>query len=299
MKSTNTPVRSNPMAFEELEGRKLFSAALSAGLLAVNGSAGNDQIQIYKSYGPTFTNVTVRENGVTTGSFSVGTVMCISVYGNDGNDTIAIGSDIDCRATVEGGAGDDTLYSGSGNDIIRGGDGNDYANGGSGNDFIDGGSGDDSIDGYTGNDSLLGGDGDDTLTGFHGADQLFGQGGSDHLRGDDDNDRLFGGDGTDYLFGGFGDDSLYGDAGTDILHGDDGSDYLTGGSGIDSLDGGDGNDVFHTQDNELDYIHGGAGWDTAVVDNKVWWEPGSAQDDWVDVESVTSPKLVASADISK
>jgi len=106
-------------------------------------------------------------------------------------------------------------------------------------------------------------------------------------------------DGTDYLFGGFGDDSLYGDAGTDILHGDVGSDYLTGGSGIDSLDGGDGNDVFHTQDNELDYIHGGAGWDTAVVDNKVWWEPGSAQDDWVDVESVTSPKLVTSADISK
>ena len=298
MKSRNTPVKPHAVAFEELEGRKLFSASLTGGMLTVNGTAGNDSIQVSLGYTGLYFYVSVTENGVATGTFMASTVHSIKVNGNAGNDTIAISSSMHDPVTIDGGAGDDAVYGGSGDDYILCGDGNDYANGVSGGDRIDGGAGNDSIDGYTGDDFLFGGDGDDSLTGFYGTDHLFGQGGNDNLRGDDDNDILFGGDGDDYVYGGRGDDTLDGEAGNDHLYGDDGADVLTGGSGHDVLHGGNDNDLFEVQDNVTDYIYGDMGWDTAVVDNRAWWEPWGAQDDWADIDSIVSPEHVPSADFS-
>jgi RNA polymerase sigma factor (sigma-70 family) len=279
MKSRKNQPKSQPMPFEELETRKLFSASLSAGVLTVNGSAGNDQIQVSMSYGPLFNIVNVVENGVTTGSFISSTVTSISVYGNAGNDTIAIGAGIG-NTSINGGVGDDALYGGNGNDYIFCGEGNDYASGGAGND---------TIDGWNGNDYLVGGDGSDSLLGYYGSDTLIGQAGNDSLSGEYDNDNLYGGDGSDWITGGAGDDGLFGEAGGDSLYGEDGSDSLTGGAGQDYLSGGNGNDFFTAHDNEVDTIDGGAGWDTASIDKKEWWEFWAPQDNCSNVENAFEP----------
>jgi RNA polymerase sigma factor (sigma-70 family) len=279
MKSRKNQSRSQPMPFEELENRKLFSVSLSSGVLTVNGSAGNDQIQVSMSYGPLFNIVNVTENGVTTGSFIASSVSSINVYGNAGNDTIAVGAGIG-NTSLNGGVGDDALYGGNGNDYIFCGDGNDYASGGAGND---------TIDGWYGNDYLVGGDGSDSLLGYYGSDTLCGLAGNDSLSGESDNDNLYGGDGSDWITGGAGDDGLFGDAGNDSLYGDDGSDSLTGGAGGDYLSGGNGNDFFTAHDNEVDTIDGGAGWDTASIDKKEWWEFWATQDNTSNVENAFEP----------
>jgi RNA polymerase sigma factor (sigma-70 family) len=279
MKSRKNQPQSQPMPFEELEGRKLFSASLSAGVLTVNGSAGNDQIQVSMSYGPLFNIINVAENGVTTGSFIASSVSTINVFGNAGNDTIAVGSGIG-NTRLDGGAGDDALYGGNGNDYLFCGDGNDYANGGFGND---------TIDGWNGNDYLVGGEGADSLLGWYGSDTLCGMGGNDSLSGEYDNDNLYGGDGADNLSGGTGDDGLFGDAGADSIYGGDGSDSLTGGAGQDYLSGGNGNDFFTAHDDEVDTIDGGAGWDTASIDKKEWWEFWGTQDNTSNVENAFEP----------
>jgi RNA polymerase sigma factor (sigma-70 family) len=279
MKSRKNQPKSQPMPFEELEGRKLFSVSLSAGVLTVNGSAGNDQIQVSMSYGPLFNIVNVAENGVTTGSFVASTVSSINVYGNAGNDTLAVGGGIGA-VHLDGGAGDDALYGGNGNDYIFCGDGNDYASGGAGND---------TIDGWNGNDYLVGGDGADSLLGYYGTDTLFGQGGNDSLSGEADNDNLYGGDGSDWITGGTGDDGLFGESGGDSMYGEDGSDSLTGGAGQDYLSGGNGNDFFTAHDDEVDTIDGGAGWDTASIDKKEWWEFWAPQDNTSNVENAFEP----------
>ena len=79
---------------------------------------------------------------------------------------------------------------------------------------------------------------------------------------------LIGGDGNDALFGGDSADSLSGGAGSDILYGGSGDDTLNGGTGRDRHFGGSGDDMLVTQDSEIDYVNGGSGHDTAVVDQR-------------------------------
>ena len=68
---------------------------------------------------------------------------------------------------VDGGAGDDTIWTGDGADIIEGGDGNDAIYGEGGNDSITGGEGNDSLWGGEGNDIFIfeQGDGSDYVNG--------------------------------------------------------------------------------------------------------------------------------------
>ena len=133
-----------------------------------------------------------------------------NINAGDGNDFV----DLTSRTyeygdvTVDGGAGNDVVWTNTGDDTLYG---------GSGNDSLDGGSGNDSLDGGTGNDYLNGASGNDTL---------------------------FGGDGNDWLYDSKGDNSLFGGAGTDQLYSGVGDDRLDGGAGNDDLWGGEGNDVF-------------------------------------------------------
>jgi len=69
-------------------------------------------------------------------------------------------------------------------------------NGGAGNDHLWSSSGDDLINGGTGNDHIYGGFGDDELNGDDGDDQIFGSIGNDILRGGAGNDTLYGGAGS-------------------------------------------------------------------------------------------------------
>lgn len=171
--------------------------------------------------------------------------------------------------TLDGGAGDDTVFSGSGADVVIGGDDNDIVNGGTGNDSLFGGAGNDNLNGSGGDDSLQGEDGIDTVKGGSGNDSLSGGAGNDVIDGQGSSgDRLveqgdvdftltsttLTGLGTDsltsieqaYLTGGDGANelnasgvtipvTLLGGAGDDILTGGTLGDYIGGGDGTDEV----------------------------------------------------------------
>lgn len=122
---------------------------------------------------------------------------------------------IDVAATVDGGAGDDTIFASNLGDNVFGGDGNDTLFGGRLDDWLLGGDGNDSLDAGTVDQAALGGDGN----------YLNGEAGDDILRGREGSDWLEGGDGVDILTGGAGDDILAGGAGD--------GDSLKGGTGAD------------------------------------------------------------------
>ena len=73
---------------------------------------------------------------------------------------------------LNGGNGNDALWSNDGNDILNGGDGDDSLQGGKGDDNINGGSDNDVIKGYDGNDNINGGSGFDIMIGGNGNDQF-------------------------------------------------------------------------------------------------------------------------------
>ncbi len=90
------------------------------------------------------------------------------INAGDGNDVVDLTSDrFDYGSvTVDGGSGNDLLWTADGDDTIYGGSGNDTINAGAGDDLVDAGSGDDlvtAVKGEVGHDVYHGGDGTDTL----------------------------------------------------------------------------------------------------------------------------------------
>jgi Ca2+-binding RTX toxin-like protein len=168
---------------------------------------------------------------------------------------------------LDGGGGNDTIYSGEGNDTVGGGSGDDIVYGWEGDDTVTGGAGrdilsvwigDDSVNGGTGNDIILGGAGTDTL---HGGDDSPVLG--DAISGEAGDDKIYGDAGSDFLLGGAGDDKLYGGTGDDVVAGDSGQKVINFANpaksdftfeleivapGDDTLDGGAGNDT-------AEYLH--------------------------------------------
>jgi Ca2+-binding RTX toxin-like protein len=136
--------------------------------------------------------------------------------------------DIAIAATVDGGAGNDTIYASNLGDNLFGGAGNDTLYGGRLDDWLLGGSGDDLLDAGTADQLALGGDGN-YLDGGAGNDTLVGREGSDWLEGGAGTDTLTGGAGDDILAGGSGDnDDLKGGLGSDqyIVRRGDGADVI-------------------------------------------------------------------------
>jgi uncharacterized delta-60 repeat protein len=203
---------------------------VDGGVLQFRGTDGDDEISIWKSGLPGQHHVWLDGEAVVF-DLVVTTVTHVQFDGRGGNDFIRLNPNLWWAATMEGGAGDDSLFGGPAADDLRGGDGNDELEGHGGNDGLDGGSGADLIEGNDGRDRLLGGPG---------ADELFGEGGNDRLNGSEDDD---------YLEGGAGQDSLHGDAGADVLFGLGGNDQL-----------------FSAGDNTKDTVRGGGGVDLANFD---------------------------------
>ncbi|MEO2019312.1 MAG: hypothetical protein ABGZ53_33680 [Fuerstiella sp.] len=180
---------------------------------------------------------------------------------------------------IEGGDGDDQIYSGHGNDLVFGGAGDDTINSADGNDIVVGGAGDDSLSTGSGNDWVFG-DGANSLPSVlpspenlipfvlrfsnvnHGDDKIDAGSGHDIVLAGRGNDRLYGGRGNDYLLGGRGGDWIEAGMGNDFVHGGQGIDVLFGGAGNDSILGGRGND----------YLIGGSGDDRLS---------GGLGDDWI------------------
>jgi Ca2+-binding RTX toxin-like protein len=188
------------------------------------------------------------------------------------------------RATLDGGAGNDSLAGAQGDDRLLGGDGNDTVTAGLGQDVLLGGPGNDSLNGgggtdmadYStasagvklslkqrkakgeGNDRLLdienaaGSAFNDQLVGNNLANMLIGGAGTDKINAQAGEDTLNGGDGEDVLQGGDGNDILVGGAANDVLVGQRGRDFIIGGAGHDSIIGTNDEDILITGQTDHD-----------------------------------------------
>lgn len=183
------------------------AVSLVGGVLRVFGTDGDDNIRLYpKSDDPS--RLVVALDGVLH-SFPMNAISQIKIYGLDGDDHIAVLEKhffVRGRTHIEGGNGNDTIYTGSGRDTIDGGFGDDDISAGTNGDVIDGGEGADTILCGPGDDTATGGDGVDSIQGNAGNDQLSGgdDPSRDHLEGDDGHDVLFGSAAFDVFFNGSG-----------------------------------------------------------------------------------------------
>lgn len=119
----------------------------------------------------------VQENVTTAVNLTTQGAPTPYVFGAGGNDRLLGTSST--NDTLDGGWGNDQIWSYAGNDLLIGAEGNDLLNAGPGNDTIEGGDGDDDLSADTGDDVLDGGAGNDTIEagGWLGNDQyLFGHG---------------------------------------------------------------------------------------------------------------------------
>ena len=141
----------------------------AADTVTVNGTAGNDHIQV------TGSGTSVSVNGLPEQvniNGAEGANDSLVVHGGAGNDTItAVGLPAGIVGlTLDGGAGNDTIIGSDGSDTLLGGDGNDIVTGGRGNDLALLGGGNDTFiwNPGDGSDTVEGQDGTDTLV-FNGA----------------------------------------------------------------------------------------------------------------------------------
>ena len=264
------------------------------------------------------------------GNFNAGSDYSkIYLVGSSGDETL-IGTAF--RDDIQGGQGNDIINGGLHYDNLSGGDGNDIIYAGAATmiqgDFLDGGAGDDVLWSNGWNTAFVGGTGADTfhvytlndasivetgtdidtvvshyagtwnlhiaqplenltiaagvlgsgfgngmdnvmtgnslantLAGYIGNDTILGGGGADTLDGGVGDDTLNGGAGIDSMTGGAGDDTLIGGTGNDILSGGDNDDSLRGGTGDDQLSGDNGDDTLRGEAG-ADGLTGGAGRDS-------------------------------------
>jgi Ca2+-binding RTX toxin-like protein len=100
-------------------------------------------------------SVKVVVNGTSFGAAAP--ISRILVFGQSGNDDIAVAGSIAVSAWLYGDAGNDRLQGGSGHDVLLGGEGDDLLIGGQGRDLLIGGHGADRIVGNEGDDILIAG----------------------------------------------------------------------------------------------------------------------------------------------
>jgi Ca2+-binding RTX toxin-like protein len=213
---------------ESLEGRRMLSIAVSAGVLNLVGTSGNDRYVIAQSGA----NLTVQENGGAVRTFPLSSITRINARLDAGHDSFAMPATMRIPASVVGGIGNDTITVGAGNDSVEGQAGADSIVGNDGNDDLNAGYVDVSAAVVTtGMDVLEGGSGNDLLkAALTNAVQAFGRAGNDTLRG------------------GNADDGLFGGGGDDVLNGGAGNDFIAPGGQGDNIDGGAGRDVLDYSD---------------------------------------------------
>jgi Ca2+-binding RTX toxin-like protein len=152
------------------------------------------------------------------------------IRGTQGNDTL-VGTLF--NDTILGLGGNDRIFADptvfdfvGGDDVVDGGSGNDVIFTFGGDDEVDGGSGDDTIRTGDEDDSIEAGLGNDDVQSGRGEDIVLGQAGDDELRGGEDDDDLRGGAGSDRVIGGSDDDTLRDGVGVDQLEGRTGDDTV-------------------------------------------------------------------------
>jgi uncharacterized protein YkwD len=137
--------RKSRLNFEALEIRDCPATVnLFNGVLTVVGTAGNDNITVYRSGGY------IVAGGQMFNSASVGELV---ISGGAGNDVIH--DETGLGAVIYGGMGNDIICGARGADVIYGGQGNDTISGGRGADRLIGGGGSNTIDGGLGVNSII------------------------------------------------------------------------------------------------------------------------------------------------
>ncbi|MCX8103688.1 MAG: hypothetical protein N3E42_04545 [Candidatus Bipolaricaulota bacterium] len=86
-----------------------------------------------------------------------------TINGDAGNDRVTVDYRYNQKLTINGGEGNDYIFSGNKDDTLNGDAGNDRLYGNGGNDTINGGDGNDLLVGGRGQDTLTGGGGNDTF----------------------------------------------------------------------------------------------------------------------------------------
>lgn len=148
---------------------------------------------------------------------------------------------------------------------LNGGAGNDTIKGGPGAETLDGGSGDDALRGNGGADVLRGGDGVDTASyagRSTGVDVSLDDVANDGSPGEGDDVASD----VENLTGTSAADTLTGSAADNALTGGGGPDVLDGAGGSDTLAGDDGDDVIAARDGQFDRVVCGAGADSVTAD---------------------------------
>ena len=125
----------------------------AADTVIVNGGAGSDQIRLTQS-GADILVSGLHAQVLVTGAEPANDAL--TVNGLDGQDVINAGDLIanQVKLTIDGGAGNDTIFGSAGNDTLLG---------GAGDDTLSGGGGIDSLTGGTGNDTFMFGPGSGTI----------------------------------------------------------------------------------------------------------------------------------------
>jgi Ca2+-binding RTX toxin-like protein len=259
-------------AIETLEGRRMFSAALTGNVLTITGTHVStvDTINVQESGG----NIVVSEgtSGETlqpTGFFPAAGVSSIRINTGVGRDIVTLTTSKPTTVTL--GSGDDQVWAGgsTASNVFVGDSGNDIIVAGSGADHIYGDEG--AFEG-TGNDVICAGRGNDAVWGGAGNDEIYGEDGDDFIMGLSGNDRIYGDNGHDRIDGGYGVDVIFGGAGNDYMSErtpDTARNYLYGESG---------DDTFDVRNGVSDYVDGGVGYDTVYADRVLgmyWpWKEG-------------------------
>ena len=198
--------------------------------------------------------------------------------------------------TVDGGSGNDTIFTNDGDDTLFGGTGNDYLSGNAGDDVLNGGAGADVLKGGSGTDTADYSDSSAGVNVYLGAGDGNGYSGSGgtgtggDAQGDTYNsiENVNGSAHDDYVYGAAGgttanlgagndtfdnseasnvvaSDTVDGGAGNDLIYTGNGDDLLIGGSGNDTLYGEAGNDTLIGGTGD-DVMYGGDGSDTFLFD---------------------------------
>jgi hypothetical protein len=126
-------------------------------VLVVGGSMGADNILVTRARHGIEVNILEKTLHKHLDQVFSGPIDRIVVYGQDGNDFIAVAPDVRQTSELYGGGGDDVLIGGGGDNLLVGGDGNDVLIGGRGRNVLIGGLGKDVLIGSGGSDLLIAG----------------------------------------------------------------------------------------------------------------------------------------------
>ena len=135
-----------------------------ADTVITNGTNGDDIINVFGAGGSVSVVGLSAQVNITHAEGANDTLVIQALGGDDTITATALPADV-MKLTLDGGAGDDTIFGSQGGDTILGGDGNDFVFGDNGNDIASLGAGDDLFQWNPG-------DGSDTIEGQDGVDTM-------------------------------------------------------------------------------------------------------------------------------